>query len=104
MIAARHLTAFIAAGSLLTVAGLAQGQSATPSQADFDRCNQVAKAAVSGSNPSASPGSSASGTPSASSPAPAPPSVGSSTSGGGTPSGSTGSGSGSTSSMGKSSS
>jgi hypothetical protein len=86
MITGRHVAAFIAAGSLLAVTGLAHGQAATPTQADFDRCNQLAQAAI-GANPSASPSTiPPTAAPRLSSPAPLPPSAGTPAPGSGTPS------------------
>ena len=58
---------FITAAALLAIGSVASGQSTTPTQADFDRCNQQAQASLSPASPSASP---ATATPRATAPAP----------------------------------
>ena len=78
MSTARNVAALISAVSLLAAGTIAYGQTAAPGQADFDRCNRQAQAAIGGTNPSASPSTGPSITPGTSGPAAtAAPSVGS---------------------------
>jgi hypothetical protein len=51
----QRAAALICTAGLLAVSSLAYGQAPTLTQADFDRCNQQAQAALSKATPSASP-------------------------------------------------
>ena len=60
MLTMKQAATVISTAGLLTASGLAYAQAPAPTQADFDRCNRQALAAVKTAAPSASPGSIAS--------------------------------------------
>src|SRR5262245_33156285 len=61
MSTAKHLAALTLTTGLLAIWATAWGQASTAGQADFDRCNREAQAAVSSGAPSASPGAGTAG-------------------------------------------